>query len=194
MWVCSGTQSDSKPWSSRALPSSVGWMLRSVANTKAPNLIGRSGYVARARGAAPQPRRPPAPAPTARRPLIRAIIDVQVTAATSSRRREGDEVRDLLRAAAGATLEPGQRVGAVPQRARAARAGRRPRLRPRLGRRAPLPGGVLALARAGGLPRSRQPADEEHPPRPRDRPAHDQPPREGGRTGGGARHPEQRPR
>ena len=45
----------------------------------------------------------------------------------------------------------------------------RARLRLRLGGRAPLPRGVLALVGARGVPRRGQPAHEEHPARPRDR-------------------------
>ena len=59
----------------------------------------------------------------------------------------------------------------------------------RVGGRAPLPRGVLALERARGLPRRRQPAHQPHPPRPRDRPAPAgrQPPGAGGRAGRDAR-------
>ncbi len=67
------------------------------------------------------------------------------------------------------------RVRAVQELARPDRARRPARLRLRLGGRAPLPRGVLALLRARGVPRRRQPAHEEHPPRPRHHPAHDQP-------------------
>ena len=48
----------------------------------------------------------------------------------------------------------------LPERARPDRAGRPARLRLRLGGRAPLPRGVLALVRARGVPRRRQPAHQ----------------------------------
>ena len=73
--------------------------------------------------------------------------------------------------------ERGRRAQALSERARPGRARRPARLRLRLGGRAPLPRGVLALARAGVLPRRRQPAHQEHPPRPRHLPAHHQPSR-----------------
>ncbi len=65
----------------------------------------------------------------------------------------------------------------------------------RVGGRAPLPRGVLALERPGGLPRRRQPAHEPHPPGPRDRPGPPgrQPPGAGGRAGGDARPDLRRP-
>src|SRR5262245_37346739 len=39
MWVCSGTQSDSRPCSSSARASSAGWMERSLAKMNAPIFI-----------------------------------------------------------------------------------------------------------------------------------------------------------
>ena len=65
----------------------------------------------------------------------------------------------------------GRRVPAAPGRARPDRAGRPPRLRLRVGGRAPLPRGVLALLGARGVPRRGEPAHQEHPPRPRHHPA-----------------------
>ena len=65
--------------------------------------------------------------------------------------------------------DDGRRGEAPERRARAGRAGRQGRDRLRLGGRAPLPRGVLALERARGVPRRREPADEEHPARPRHR-------------------------
>ena len=63
-----------------------------------------------------------------------------------------------------------QRAAADPGRARPGRA-RRPARHPlRVGGRAPLPRGVLALLRARGVPRRVQPAHDEHPPRPRHHP------------------------
>ena len=62
----------------------------------------------------------------------------------------------------------GRRAPALQGRARPDRARRPRRLRLRLGGRAPLPRGVLALERLRRLPRRRQPADEEHPARLRD--------------------------
>ena len=44
-----------------------------------------------------------------------------------------------------------------------------------MGGRAPLPGGVFALLRAGSVPRRGQPAHPQHPPRPRRHPAYHQP-------------------
>ena len=55
------------------------------------------------------------------------------------------------------------------------------------GGRAPLPRGVLALLRARGVPRRRQPAHHAHPARPRRRPAADQPSDPRGRARGHAR-------
>ena len=55
------------------------------------------------------------------------------------------------------------------------RARRQAGLRLRLGGRASLPRGVLALLRARSLPRRRQPAHQAHPARPRRGPAHHQP-------------------
>ena len=80
-----------------------------------------------------------------------------------------NEIRDLLRAPAAAAVGRGRRGEAPQRRARAGRARRQGRHRLRLGGRAPLPRGVLALERARGVPRRRQPADQEHPPRPRHR-------------------------
>ena len=57
------------------------------------------------------------------------------------------------------------------QRAGPGRAGGPRGLRLRLGGRAPLPGGVLALLRSGGVPRRRGGAHRAHPARARDRPA-----------------------
>ena len=62
-----------------------------------------------------------------------------------------------------------ERKGHLPAIARPGRAGRRVGLRLRLGGRAPLPGGVLSLVRAGDLPRRRQPAHAPDPPGPRHR-------------------------
>ena len=62
--------------------------------------------------------------------------------------------------AAATAVEPRRRVRAAQQRARPDRAGRPARLRLRLGGRAPLPRGVLALVGARGVPRRGQPAHE----------------------------------
>ena len=62
-----------------------------------------------------------------------------------------------------------RRAAPVPGRARPGRARRPARLRLRVGGRAPLPRGVLALVRARGLPRRVLAAHEAHPPRPRHR-------------------------
>ena len=70
---------------------------------------------------------------------------------------------------------PEQRVPAPAGFAHPDRARRQAGLRLRLGGRASLPGGVLALLGARGLPRRRQPAHQAHPPRPRRGPAHHQP-------------------
>src|SRR5262245_21450741 len=70
------------------------------------------------------------------------------------------EIRDLLRAPASPAVDGSQRVPAPAGRARADRARRPARLRLRLVRRAPFPGGILALLGARGVPRRREPADE----------------------------------
>ena len=62
-----------------------------------------------------------------------------------------------------------RRAAPVPGRARPGRARRPARLRLRLGGRAPLPRGVLALVRARGLPRRLLAAHEAHPSRARHR-------------------------
>src|SRR5690606_5268567 len=79
------------------------------------------------------------------------------------------EVRDFLRAPAPTAVGRGRRAPAAQGRARPDPARGRAGLRLRLGGRAPLPGGVLALLRARGVPRRRQPAHLPHPPRPRHR-------------------------
>ncbi len=86
--------------------------------------------------------------------------------------RSHHALRHLLRAS-----EPAS-VGGRARRAQAAQGRPRPDRdrrpgghRLRLGGRAPLPGGVLALLGARGLPGGRLPAHAEHPPGPRDRPA-----------------------
>src|SRR5207247_4323562 len=104
------------------------------------------------------------------------------------------EVRDLLRAPDPAALVGAKRVRRLPELARPDRARGSARLRLRLGGRASLPRGILALLRAGGLPRRRQPADEAHPAGPWDRPAPDQPPDPRGRAGRDPRPPLGRPR
>ena len=71
--------------------------------------------------------------------------------------------------------QPGDEQRAVPERADAGRTGGPARLRLRLGSRAPFPRGIFAFAGAGSVPRRRQPAHQEHPPRPRHRAAHHQP-------------------
>ena len=80
-----------------------------------------------------------------------------------------------------------QRVPAAAGFADPDRARRPPRLRLRLGGRAPLPRGVLALLGARGVPRRRQPAHQAHPARPRHHPAPHQPPDPRGRARGHAR-------
>ncbi len=69
-----------------------------------------------------------------------------------------------------------RRVRADTARPRPDRAGRRPRLRLRVGGRAPLPRGVQPLVGARGVPGGGEPAHQADPARPRHRPAHDQPP------------------
>ena len=69
-----------------------------------------------------------------------------------------------------------RRAPALPERARPGRTGRQARLRLRLGGRAPFPRGILALAGPRGVPRRRQPADEEHPAVPRHHAIDDDPP------------------
>ena len=81
------------------------------------------------------------------------------------------EVRHLLRAPAPAPVGPRQRAPAAQGRARAGRARGPARHRLRVGGRAPLPRGVLALVRARGVPRRRQPAHLADPARARHRPA-----------------------
>ena len=68
-----------------------------------------------------------------------------------------------------------ERVPAVAGLAHPDRVRRQARLRLRVGGRAPLPRGVLALLRAGGFPRRGQPTHQAHPARPWHRPAHHQP-------------------
>src|SRR5438093_9536452 len=89
------------------------------------------------------------------------------TRLTRGRRKARDEIRDLLRAPASAAVGAGQRAPAPPGLARSDRAGRPAGLRLRVGGGAPLPRGVLALVRARGLPGRGEPANDEHPARPR---------------------------
>ena len=84
-------------------------------------------------------------------------------------RRGHHEVRNLLRAPAAAALGRGRRAAPLPGGARPGRARRPARHRLRVGGRAPLPRGVLALVGARGLPRGLLAAHEAHPPRPRHR-------------------------
>ena len=88
------------------------------------------------------------------------------------------------------------RVPPDPGRARSDRVRRLARHRLRVGGRAPLPRGVLALERARGVPRGRVATHEEHPPRARHRadPAAVQPSRAHRRTHRDARPREWRPR
>ena len=74
-------------------------------------------------------------------------------------------LRDLLRAPDPRPWEERRGTEALEGRAGAGRARRPGRVRLRLGGRAPLPRGVLALDGAGGLPRRGEPADEAHPAR-----------------------------
>ena len=69
--------------------------------------------------------------------------------------RGGGEVRAVLRAPGAPAVGRGRRAAHLRRSARADRAGRSARLRLRVGRRAPLPRGVLALERARGVPRRR---------------------------------------
>src|SRR5262245_59704596 len=100
------------------------------------------------------------------------------------------EIRTLLRAVGPTALDA--RVGAhrLQQCARAGEARRRARVRPGLGRRAPLPRGVLALPRARALPDRVRDADQAHPRRPRHHRvrARVQPPDQGRGADRGARH------
>src|SRR5262245_24462380 len=77
------------------------------------------------------------------------------------------EVRNLLRDADPPAVERAERVPGAAGRAGPDRAGRPAGLRLRVGRRASLPGGVLALLGAGGVPGRREPAHAPHPPRTR---------------------------
>ena len=72
-------------------------------------------------------------------------------------------VRRLLRAPAPAAVGRGRRGAAPAGRARPGRARRPARLRRRVGGRAPLPRGVLALVRLRGVPRGLLAAHAEHP-------------------------------
>ena len=74
---------------------------------------------------------------------------------SASDRDASHEVRDLLRAPAAAPVGRRLRVPPDPGRARADRVRRPDRHRLRVGGRAPLPRGVLALERARGVPRRR---------------------------------------
>ena len=108
---------------------------------------------------------------------------------------EGDhEIRHLLRASAAPSLDGAQRVRPPAELAGPDRAGRPARLRLRLGGRAPLPGGVLPLLGARGLPGRGQPAHPAHSPGPRHHPAPHQPSHPGGRARGHPRSPERGPR
>ena len=80
-----------------------------------------------------------------------------------------DAVRDLLRAPAPAAVGRRRRGEAAARRARSGRARRPARLRLRLGGRAPLPRGVLALLGLRGVPRRGLAAHQAHPARLRDR-------------------------
>ena len=93
-----------------------------------------------------------------------------------------------------APVGPDERVPAAAGLADPDRARRQARLRLRLGGRASLPRGVLALLRAGGVPRRRQPAHQAHPARPRRGPAHHQPAASRRRAGRDARSAVGRPR
>ena len=90
-------------------------------------------------------------------------------------------------------MGPRRRVHAAQRRARPDRARRPPRLRLRLGGRAPLPRGVQPLVGAGGVPRCGQPADVADPPRSRHRAAADEPPGARRRAGEHARPDQPRP-
>src|SRR3954452_7477510 len=78
-------------------------------------------------------------------------------------------LRDLLRASAAASVGGGRGAPAAGGRARAGGDCRPSGLRLRVGGRTPLPGGVLALVGAGGVPGGGVTADEANPPRPRHR-------------------------
>src|SRR5258708_4335700 len=80
---------------------------------------------------------------------------------------EADEARRILRTSIAAALGRGQRAQAVQRCARSDRARRPPRLRPHVGGRASLPGGVFALLGTRSLPWRRLAAHQEHHPRPR---------------------------
>src|SRR5581483_3434000 len=99
-----------------------------------------------------------------------ATCDRLCFAATSKARALGlaREVRDLLRAPTSAAVGRAKRVPTPARVPRADRARRPARLRLRVGGRAPLPRGVLALLGAAGLSRRGEPAHEADPPRPRD--------------------------
>src|ERR1700737_2747717 len=110
--------------------------------------------------------------------LLPRSATISCAAPSAGRKTAGgkNEIRNLLRAAAAAALGTGQRADLVPQRARPARAGRPPRLRLRLGSRAPFPRGIFALAGPGGVPCRGQPAHPADPPRARHHAADDGPP------------------
>ena len=79
------------------------------------------------------------------------------------------QIRHFLRAPAAPALDRGAGAEAVPGRARPGRTGRQAGLRQRLGGRAPLPGGIFALLRAGGLPGRLLATHQADPARPRHR-------------------------
>src|SRR6266576_6885991 len=84
-----------------------------------------------------------------------------------SGRLASNAIRHLLRASAAPPLGCRQRIPIAARVDRADRARRHARLSVRLGGRAPLPRGVLALVRARSLPRCGEPANTAHPPRSR---------------------------
>ena len=123
----------------------------------------------------------------------------QVEATASADRvvvRGGErEVRGLLRVVGAQAVGPRGRAPGVHERARAGAPGRRAGLPLRVGRRAPLPRGVLALVGARAVPHGVRHADQEHPRRPRHRRVRPavQPPGPRRRAGRRARHPLRRP-
>src|ERR1700730_17267787 len=87
----------------------------------------------------------------------------------SQKRGGPDEVRPFLRYFDPAAVDARDRAHGLQQLPRAGEAGRRAALRPCLGRRAPLPRGILALLRARAVPDRLRGADQAHPGRPRHR-------------------------
>ena len=115
---------------------------------------------------------------------------IGLVAASRARLRAGktrgasNEIRHFLRTPAAAGLGRTQRAQAAERLSEGNRARGQTGLRLCLGGGASLPGRVFPFLGARGLPGRRQPADEEHPARPRHHPAHHQSSGPGGGEGG----------